>query len=204
MGIIMLYPGCPHIFTGLEYSGASARGHTYFPVVQSIGLQYSLLSLGVFPLHSCEPWSLVVGPVGNRPSTDKLHHFVQKRRRRKNCGMWLMTFDTWNVTLDMWHMTCDTRHMASDMLHVTCDMLWGVYILLIFQLPRSYGLWFMIFWRFGGNGSPTEWINYKGVCRIAPATPGLLITRGLEISKKREKCYFWDASVISMDQILHE
>ena len=39
----MLYPGCPHIFTGLEYSGASVRGHTYFPVVQCIGLEYSVL-----------------------------------------------------------------------------------------------------------------------------------------------------------------
>ena len=42
MGIIMLYPGCPHIFRCLEYSGASIRGHTYFPVVQCIGLQYSV------------------------------------------------------------------------------------------------------------------------------------------------------------------
>ena len=40
----MLYPGCLHIFTGLEYSGASARGHTYFPVVQCIGLEYSVLA----------------------------------------------------------------------------------------------------------------------------------------------------------------
>ena len=24
-----------------------------------------------------------VGPVDNRPSTDKLHHFVQKKRRKK-------------------------------------------------------------------------------------------------------------------------
>ena len=38
-----MYPGCPHIFTGLEYSGASVRGHTYFPVVQCIGLEYSVL-----------------------------------------------------------------------------------------------------------------------------------------------------------------
>ena len=34
---------CPHIFTGLKYSGASVRGHTSFPVVQCIGLQYSVL-----------------------------------------------------------------------------------------------------------------------------------------------------------------
>ena len=39
----MLYPGCPHIFRGLKYSGASVRGHTCFHVVQCIGLQYSLL-----------------------------------------------------------------------------------------------------------------------------------------------------------------
>ena len=42
----MLYAGCPHIFTGLEYSGASVRGHTYFPIVQCIGLQYSVLTIG--------------------------------------------------------------------------------------------------------------------------------------------------------------
>ena len=33
----------PHIFTGLEYSGASEVSHTYFPVVQFIGLQYSVM-----------------------------------------------------------------------------------------------------------------------------------------------------------------
>ena len=36
-------PGGSHIFTGLEYSGASARSRPYFPVVQFIGLQYSVL-----------------------------------------------------------------------------------------------------------------------------------------------------------------
>ena len=43
-----------------------------------------------------------VGPVDNRPSTDKLHHFVQK-----------------NVTHDMWHITRDTWYVTCDMLHVT-------------------------------------------------------------------------------------
>ena len=36
-----------------------------------------------------------VGPVDNRPSTEKLHHFVQKK----------MTYDIWHVTRDMWHVT---------------------------------------------------------------------------------------------------
>ena len=47
----MLYPGCPHIFTGLEYSGASVRGHTYFPVVQCTGLQYTVLWETTEPLE---------------------------------------------------------------------------------------------------------------------------------------------------------
>ena len=42
-GINMLYTGCPHIFTGIEYSYASVRGGTYLPIVQCIGLQYSVL-----------------------------------------------------------------------------------------------------------------------------------------------------------------
>ena len=46
-----------------------------------------------------------VGPVDNRPSTDKLHHFVQINY--------------------MWHVTHDTWHLTRDMGHVTCDMLWG-------------------------------------------------------------------------------
>ena len=43
-----------------------------------------------------------VGPVDNRPSTDKLHHFVRKTKQKK----------TWHVTRDMWHVTCDTWHMT--------------------------------------------------------------------------------------------
>ena len=43
-----------------------------------------------------------VGPVDNRPSTDELHHFVQKKRRQKK---WHVTCDMWHVTRDMWHMT---------------------------------------------------------------------------------------------------
>ena len=32
----------------------------------------------------------------------------------------------------------------------------------------------MVYWRFGGKGWVGELINYKGVYRTAPATPGLL------------------------------
>ena len=83
-----------------------------------------------------------VGPVDNRPSTNKLHHLVKK-----------------NVTCDIWHVTCDTWHMTRDMRHVTCDMLWAVNLLSKFQLPSSSGLWVMIFWRLGGKGSHSDWIN---------------------------------------------
>ena len=50
-----------------------------------------------------------VGPVDNRPSTDKLQHFVKKKKKKSG----------------IWHMTCDARHVTCDTWHVTCDMLWG-------------------------------------------------------------------------------
>ena len=56
------------------------------------------------------------------------------------------------MTHDMWHMTC-------NMWQVTCDMWWGMKILSKFKLPNFYDLGFM---------------NVKGFCRTAPATPGLL------------------------------
>ena len=34
-----------------------------------------------------------VGSVDNRPSTDKLHHFVKKKKKRKKCDMTQMTCD---------------------------------------------------------------------------------------------------------------
>ena len=50
-----------------------------------------------------------IGPIDNRPSTDKLHHFVQKKKY-----MWHVTCDTWHMTRDMWHMTRDTWHVTHD------------------------------------------------------------------------------------------
>ena len=59
--------------------------------------------------------------------------------------------------------------------HITCDMLWGVNILSKFQLPSFYCLWFMIFEDLEEKAHGlNELINYEGVCRTAPANPGLL------------------------------
>ena len=112
-----------------------------------------------------------VGPVDNRPSTKKLHHFVKK-----------------NVTRDMGHGTWDMWHVTLDMRRVTCDMLWGVNILSKFQLPSSYGLWFMIFWILGGKGWLPQWINDKAGCKTDPATPSLL-KRTRNFQRKRVVIY---------------
>ena len=98
-----------------------------------------------------------VGPVDNRPSTDKLHQFVQKKKEKI-----LVIYDIWHVTRDTWHVTRDIWNMKRTW-HVTCDILWEVNILSKFQLPSSYCLWFMILWRSGGKGWRTdliiEWMN---------------------------------------------
>ena len=47
-----------------------------------------------------------VGPVDTRPSTDTLHNFVQKRRR-KGKKTWHLTHDMSHVTCDMWQVICD-------------------------------------------------------------------------------------------------
>ena len=93
-----------------------------------------------------------VGPVDNRPSTDKLHQIVRKKRRRKKRRKKL-----WHVTHDMWHVTCDTWH-------VTHDTLGGMNILSKFQLPSSYCLFFMILWRYWGKGWLTESMNQWRGC----------------------------------------
>ena len=50
-------------------------------------------------------------PVDDRPSTNKLHYFVWKKKKKKKSDMWHVTCDTWYVTHDTWHMTCDTWHV---------------------------------------------------------------------------------------------
>ena len=70
----------------------------------------------------------------------------------------------WHLTCDKWHVTHDTWHMTRDMRHGTCEMLWGVNIISKFQLPSSSGLRFMLFWRLGGKGSISDWINQWRGC----------------------------------------
>ena len=76
-----------------------------------------------------------------------------------------------HLTPDMWHLTCDTLHVIPDIWHVVGDEH-------CVQLPSYTGLGVMIFWSSGGKVSATDRLNYlisdRGVCRTAPATPGLL------------------------------
>ena len=96
---------------------------------------------------------LIVIVIDNRPSTDKLHHFVRKKQK-KTQKQHDMKCDTWHVTCDMWHVTK-------------------------FQLPSSYCLWFMILWRLGRKGGRTELTNYELINH--EATLGLLIIVSLLI-----------------------
>ena len=43
-----------------------------------------------------------------------------------------------------------------------------------FQFPSSYGLGVKMFWRYFHKGWLSQLISDRGVCRTAPATPGLL------------------------------
>ena len=100
-----------------------------------------------------------VGPVDNRPSTDKLHHFVQKKQK----NMWHMTCDTWHMTHDTWHMTHDTWHV------------WGGGWTFS-QNFSSLALTVCDLWYYEDLEEKDEWINYEAVYRTAPATLGLLKT----------------------------
>ena len=86
-----------------------------------------------------------------------------RKKKKKKSDMWHMTCDTWHVTHDMWHLTHDMWHVGGGP---------GVNILSNFQLPSSYGLWFMIFWRLGGKGWRTELIN-QWVMRLIVEQPRL-------------------------------
>ena len=99
-----------------------------------------------------------VGPVDNRPSTDKLHHFV--------CDMWHVTRDMWHVTRDMWHVTRDTGHM-------TCFGGWTFY-----ENFSSLALTVCDLWYYEDLEEKADWMNQsmneEAVYWTAPATPGLL------------------------------
>ena len=130
----------------------------------------------------------------------------------------------------MWQVTHEMLHVTHHTSHITHDTWWWVNILSKFQIPSSYGLGLMMFWRFGGKGWlnqwTNEWISDKGVCRTAPATPGLLIS--LEgplqpwklkeihiyvnlLFKKNKECgefifskFFWTYSIIKVFETCRE
>ena len=99
-----------------------------------------------------------VGPIDNRPSTNKLHHFTKKK-----CDIWLVTCDMWHITYDTWHATCDMWHVwgwtwyqnFSPLALPVCD-LWYYE-----DLEEKAHLL-------------NQWINHEAVYRTAPATPGVL------------------------------
>ena len=109
-----------------------------------------------------------VGPVDNRPSTDKLHKIVKKKRKKEK-----------KVTHDMWHMTCDTWHMTHDTCHMTC---WGGWA--FSQNFNSLALTVCDLWYYEDIEEKadllTHWISHEAVYRTAPATPGLLKRRKWE------------------------
>ena len=80
-------------------------------------------------------------PVDNRPSTDLLHQFVE----RKNVILFILLSDTWHVT----HDTCTWR-VTRDIWHLICDICWEVNNLSKFQLPT--GLGDTVLWKYYHKG----------------------------------------------------
>ena len=96
--------------------------------------------------------------------------------KKQKCDMWHMTCDMWHMTYDTWHETHETWHVTgcgewtfsqnfSSLAITICDLLW----------------------RFGGKGWLTESVNYKGVCRTAPAIAGLFNI--IDLSKHKTLTY---------------
>ena len=89
-----------------------------------------------------------VGPIDNRPSTDKLDHLVQRKKYNYNNYMWHMICDTWHFcSCDRWHVTC-------DMLHVTCSGGWT-----LSQNFSSLALTVCVSWK----GAPYKHIQLKNL-----------------------------------------
>ena len=85
----------------------------------------------------------------------------------------------WHMTHDMWHATCDTWHVTCDTWNMTGGGRW--------TFSQNFSFPFLTVWEWryfedfeekgdSPNQSVSESMNDKGVCRTAPATPGLLIT----------------------------
>ena len=95
-----------------------------------------------------------VGPVDNKPSTEKLHHFVWEK-----C-------DTWHVTCDTWHVTCDMWGMTHDMWNVTHGGGWTfsqyfTSLALTVWEKECFDDWEE------KNESIGQWMSDGGVCRTA-------------------------------------
>ena len=95
--------------------------------------------------------------------------------------MWHMTCDTWHVTHDVWHMICDKWHITCDIWHVTHGGRW-TFTKHFRSLANTDREWRCLENLEEKDQSMNQLINYKGVCRTAPATPGLLIMNHKECS----------------------
>ena len=78
---------------------------------------------------------------------------------KKKKKLWHLTLDTWHLTPDTWYVTHETWNVTRDTWLVTRDTWWEVNILSKFQLPGSYGLGVLMFWRFEGKGRISQSIN---------------------------------------------
>ena len=89
----------------------------------------------------------------------------------------------------MWHvrLTRNTWHVTRAKLHVTHDRWEEVKLISIFQLPSSYGLGVKVFWIYFHISWLSQWMNDKGVCRTALATPGRVIIESILMELK----YHW-------------
>ena len=81
--------------------------------------------------------------------------------------------DMWHLKCDTWHLTCEIWHVTNDMCHVTHRGWWT-----LCKNSRSPSLMVWV-WRCLEDSELkddrlNQWMNNKGVCRTAPATPGLL------------------------------
>ena len=88
-----------------------------------------------------------VGPVNNRPSTNKLYHFVWKKKKKNR-----------------WHMTCDMLHVTCDTWHVTCCEGWK-----ISQNFSSLALTVCDLWYFKDLEEKDHWLTFvwnKFVCNF--------------------------------------
>ena len=70
--------------------------------------------------------------------------------------MWHVTRDMWHVTRDMWHMSHRGWWTLCQNFRFLAQTVWEL-------------------WCSEDNSTKDQWLNYGGVCRTAPATPGLLI-----------------------------